>query len=176
MSSVEQVRREYAGLQQRIAGYCEAIEDLTPGELEFNRVYDQLVRSTRQLGASDAELSAKLAEPGRQQSEGIVRRSWSSQAVLHAAMAVMVAIPAAWSPSEWWLLLVLPHTVAVLAGTRMPVPAHSHNLRAAAIVLHPAGALVAAVVTGLIAPWWIVAVAAGWLFVGALTMDKAGTR
>ncbi|WP_149563174.1 MULTISPECIES: hypothetical protein [Streptomyces] len=177
MSSVEQVRREYAGLQQQIAGYCEAIEDLEPGELEFNRVYDQLVRSTRQLVAADAELPAKLAEPGRQLSERIVRWSWRSQAVLGAAMVVMVAIPAVWSPSAWWLLLVLPHAVAVLAGIRVPVPARSHiDLRAAAIVLHPVGALVVAVVTGLIAAWWIVAVAVGWLVVGTLTMDKAGTR
>ncbi|MDH2390612.1 hypothetical protein QCN29_17800 [Streptomyces sp. HNM0663] len=65
MSSVGQIRSEYAGLQQQIAGYCEEIEELEPGELEFNRLYDQLVRSTRQLVAAHAELPAKLAEPGR---------------------------------------------------------------------------------------------------------------
>ncbi|MCZ7430137.1 hypothetical protein [Streptomyces sp. WMMC1477] len=178
MSSVEQIRSEYAGLQQQIAGYCEEIEDLEQGELEFNRVYDQLVRSTRQLVAADAELPAKLAEPGRHLSERVVRWSWRGQAALGAMLAVVAAVPASWSPSAWWLLLIIPHTAAALAGSRIRVPARGHmDLRAAAIVLHPVCALVIAIVTGLVSAWWILAVAVGWVVVGGLTMDdKAGKR
>ncbi|GAA4658653.1 hypothetical protein GCM10023347_07440 [Streptomyces chumphonensis] len=178
MGSVEQIRSEYGELQQQIAGYCEEIEDLEQGELEFNRVYDQLVRSTRQLVAAHSGLPAKLAEPGRHLSERIVRWSWRSQAALGAALAVVTAVPAAWSPSAWWLLLIIPHTAAALAGSRIRVPADGHReLRAAAIALHPVCALVVAIVTGLVSAWWILAAAVGWLVVGGLTMDdKAGNK
>lgn len=177
MSSVQQIRSEYSGLQKQIAGHCEQIEDLEPGELEFNRVYDQLVRSTRRLVALGADLPAKLAEPGRYLSERIVRWSWRGQAAAGAALAVLVLIPVGWSPSAWWLLLLIPHTLAALAGGGMNVPAKDHMaLRALAIALHLVCAVVIVAVLGVISPWWTIAAVVGWLIIGGIALDKAGLR
>lgn len=175
MSSVEQIRSEYAGLQKQIAGHCQQIEDLEPGELEFNRVYDQLVRSTKQLVALDADLPAKLAEPGRYLSGRIVRWSWRGQAAAGAALAVLAVVPVGWSPSAWWLLLLIPHTLAALAGGGMNVPAKDHmELRVLAIALHLVCAVVIVVAVGVISPWWTIAAVVGWLIVGGIALGKAG--
>jgi hypothetical protein len=180
MSNQGDVAAEYGRLQKQVADSCGEIEDLEPGELEFNRVYDELVRSTQRLVALDAELPERMAEPGRWLSERIVRWSWWGQAAVAVALAVLVLV-ADWS--LWWLLLVIPHLVATLAGCWQKVTARQHlQRRHLAFGLHAIGVLTILVVTGALSAWFTILTIIGWVVLGGAALDldadqqKAGRR
>ena len=167
--SARDVQAEYDTLQRQIAGNCDEIEDLEPGELEFNRVYDQLVRSTQRLIALDGELPTRLAEPGRWLSQRIVRWSWPGQAAVATVLGVLVVV-ADWS--LWWLPLLIPHLLATLAGCRQNVTAEQHlERRYLAYGLNAIGLLIVLMVTGVLSAWLTILVIIGWLIVAGGTSD-----
>lgn len=90
MGSVEQNRGEYAGLQQQITGYCEETEDLEQGELEFNRLYGRLVRSTRQhTAAALAGSRIRVAARGHMELH-------TAAIALHPVCALVIAAALGW--------------------------------------------------------------------------------
>ncbi|WP_326615248.1 hypothetical protein OG949_40870 (plasmid) [Streptomyces scopuliridis] len=74
--------------------------------------------------------------------------------------------------TAWWLVLVVPHLLATLAGWPLKATVKEHQARRkAAIGLHFLGVLLVLVVLGVVSAWFIIAVLAGWAVVGIASAD-----
>ncbi|MFC9067944.1 MULTISPECIES: hypothetical protein [Streptomyces] len=173
---------KYAALRRNVAHRCEEIGELEHGELEFNRVYDELVRTTHQLVAAGERLPAEVAalraaeaEPDRLLSERIVRWSWGSQTAAAVVLVGLVVFIPSWSAG--WLALLIPHTAALVAGCRMRVPTAMHDARRiGAYLLHGVCALMILLVAGVLSMWIIIGIVIGWVVVaGASLADEGAT-
>lgn len=82
--------------------------------------------------------------------------------------AALIAAVLLWGSTAWWLVLLVPHLLATLAGWSVKVTAARHaQQRGAAVGLHALCLLVALVSLGVLSAWFIIAIVIGWLVVGA---------
>lgn len=87
--------------------------------------------------------------------------SWLGQVALGAALMVTVLLSAR---SAWWLVILIPHTLAVLAGAFQAVTTDNHVVRRRLVLgLHLECALVAVVSLHMISLWFVILALLGWL-------------
>ncbi|TLS45642.1 hypothetical protein FE633_12755 [Streptomyces montanus] len=142
------------------------IKQLDPDEdaASFESQYGELVACAAQLLEFERALPARLAEPQRERTEQIVKWSWRGESAV--AVALMVAMVVL-GHTIWWLVLLIPHLLATLAGWSVTVTAVRHRKqRAVAIGLHALCLLVGLVTLGVLSPWWITAILLAWLAIG----------
>ncbi|MFD3622458.1 hypothetical protein ACFWWT_46410 [Streptomyces sp. NPDC058676] len=145
------------------------VKGLDPGTEEYDDHYIALVERAEELLTFEQALPVRLAEPQRLRSVAIVRWAWRFQTAVAAGLIVAALFL---GHTAWWLVLLIPHLVATLMGWSITVAAKRHRQqRAIALALQAEGALVILVVFGVLSPWWIIAVLAGWIGIGAFSED-----
>ncbi|MFK4070486.1 hypothetical protein [Streptomyces sp. NPDC029674] len=156
-----ELEHQYGELQKRLQNHYARLEDLSAGDDGFAAQYQELVTSGNKLLEFERTLPARLAEPDRQLSERIVHWSWRGQGVLALTLIVLVFVL---DHSGWWLLLLLPHLMAVLAGSFQTVAVVDHlRRRKVCIGVHLAGVLVALISLSVISTWFLVLLVLVWI-------------
>ncbi|MBC2908341.1 hypothetical protein, partial [Streptomyces cupreus] len=145
------------------------VKGLDPGIAEYDDHYGELVERAEKLLAFEQELPTRIAEPQRLRSVAIVRWAWRLQT---AVAAGLIAAALALGHTARWLVLLIPHLLATLMGWSIAVTGERHRQqRAIALALQAEGALVIVVVLGVLSPWWIIGILAGWIGIGAFSED-----
>ncbi|MGP3777136.1 hypothetical protein ACTWJ8_40510 (plasmid) [Streptomyces sp. SDT5-1] len=164
MSTRAEIAAEYVQLQRTVKDRHADLAGHTVGDEEFASRYGALLEATDALLESERTLPSRLAEPDRQLSERIVRCSWLGQVAVAIVLAVLVF---ALDRSAWWLVVLVPHTIALLAFSFQKVTEKNHRFyRHLTIGLHMECVLVALIVLSVISAWFLVLAIFGWLVLG----------
>ncbi|MEU7599390.1 hypothetical protein AB0B79_41455 [Streptomyces sp. NPDC039022] len=140
-STEQQIEEQLAQLQYRVGARRAQVLQYGVDDDQFAVEYARLVDVTGELVEFEATIPERLAEPERRRSERIVRWSWRGQA---AVGAVLIALVFVLDRSTWWLVLLVPHFVATVAGCFQKVDAEQHrDRRFGAISVHVVALLVA---------------------------------
>jgi hypothetical protein len=86
---------------------------LGPGDAVTDDAFDALVEHAKTLLAFEHQLPTRLAEPKRLRSQKVIFWSWRVQSGVTAALIACVFLL---GHTAWWLVLILPHLLATLAG------------------------------------------------------------
>ncbi|THC43158.1 hypothetical protein [Streptomyces sp. A1499] len=86
-----------------------------------------LANTTGRVVEFEKTISERLAEPEFRRSKRIVTWSWRGQAAVDAVLIALVRIL---DRSTWWLVLLVPHFMATVAG-RLPARCASLGTTAA---------------------------------------------
>ncbi|MEU4206185.1 hypothetical protein AB0F64_40675 [Streptomyces sp. NPDC026294] len=171
-STEQQIEAQWAQLQHRVGARRAEVLKYDVDDDQFAVEYARLVDVTDELVEFEATIAERLAEPERRRSERIVRWSWRGQA---AVGAVLIALVFVLDRSTWWLLLLVPHFVATVAGCFQKVDAEQHrDRRFGAIAVHVVALLVALISLSVISRWFIIAAALGWMLAAGSAMDSTG--
>ncbi|MGW2183112.1 hypothetical protein ACWCXX_34670 [Streptomyces sp. NPDC001732] len=175
MDSTEQdVEQQFTRLQQKVgASHAEVLKHDVDDD-RFAAEYARLVNTVTELVEFEETIPGLLAEPERRRSERIVTWSWRAQA---AVGAVLIALVFVLDRSAWWLVLLVPHFAATVAGCFQKVDAEQHrDRRFGAIALHVVALLMALISLSVISRWFIIAAAIGWLLVAGSSTDTEEKR
>ncbi|MFF9142989.1 hypothetical protein ACF09G_36215 [Streptomyces albogriseolus] len=167
-----ELHEQHQNITRDLAERHARLTALDPEDDAFDEQYTTLMQRAEQLLTFEQQLPAKLAEPQRLRSAQIIRWSWRAQTGVAAALVITVL---ALGHTGWWLLLLIPHLLATLAGWSIKVTAKKHKKqRGIAIALHAQGVLVSIVALGVIPAWWILGTLAGWALIGGASADETG--
>jgi hypothetical protein len=159
-----QLHDQHRAMVQDLSARHARLKQLAPGDAAFDEQYEELVAHAAHLLEFEGLLPNRLAEPQRQRSEQIVKWSWRAQTAVAVALIAAVFVL---GHTAWWLVLLIPHLLATMAGWRIKVTMAGHKQqRAVALGLHALCLLVAVVVLGVLSAWWIIAIVIGWVVVG----------
>ncbi|NNN32181.1 hypothetical protein HLK59_17795 [Streptomyces sp. S3(2020)] len=169
----QELEQQYRQLREKVGERRAEVLKHSPRDDQFAAEYARLVSVTGKLVEFEKALPARLAEPARRLSTRIVRWSWVGQAVVAAALISAVFV---WDHSGWWLVLLVPHLAATVAGAFQTVDAVRHWFRRkVAIGLHAVGVLVVLVSLRVISLWFLIAILIGWALLWSAVLDETGT-
>ncbi|MEW1678120.1 hypothetical protein AB0O47_33515 [Streptomyces noursei] len=173
VSTEQQIERQFAQFQQKVDACRTEVLKHPVSDDQFAVEYARLVNLTEELVEYEKTIPERLAEPERRRSERIVVWSWRGQAVVGAGLiSLLFLLDRSW----WWLVVLVPHFVGTVAGSFQKVDAEQHrDRRFGAIGLHVVSLLVALISLSILSPWFLFAVAVGWMIVGGASME-AGER
>ncbi|GAA2718448.1 MULTISPECIES: hypothetical protein [Streptomyces] len=176
-STERELGQEHQRLRKVLGERYALVSGLDQDDAAFDAEYGQLVSDAQRLIDFERQLPARLAEPQRERNERFVRWSWRGQSAVAAALILTVFVLGI---SAWWLVLLVPHLLATLAGWSVKVtPARHVQQRRTAAGLHVLGLLVALVSLGVLSAWFIIGIVIGWLVVGVAcdgSEPKGGSR
>lgn len=173
MGSVKnEIEAEHAQLRQRLGARHAKVVQREAGGEDFMAEYARLLHAADKLLAFEQTLPAKLAEPERQVSERIVRTSWFGQAAISVALIVLVF---ALDHSAWWLVVLVPHTIAILSFAFQKVTAKNHRFyRHLTIGLHLECTLIVLIALSVISLWFVILAIIGWIVLGVAASEGPG--
>ncbi|MFJ9634956.1 hypothetical protein ACIRU8_45425 [Streptomyces sp. NPDC101175] len=169
----QELGEQYKRLQDTVSERRADALQHAPRDEQFALEYARLVEAAGRLLDFEKALPARLTEPARRLSQRIVRWCWAGQAVVAAAL---IAVVLASDRSGWWLVLLVPHLAATVAGVFQTVDADGHLVRRkVAIALHAVGALVVLVSLRVISMWFLIGILIGWAFIWGALLDEKET-
>lgn len=165
--------RRYAKLRRDAQQRLSEAEQARENNGAFDERYAQAVAATEEYVAFRAELPALLLEPRRARLQRVVAGAVTGQTL--ATLAVVVTVFAT-GRTAWWLLVLVPHLLFVLAGYLIKVSVEEQKRQVAGVVLLcAASAVLALVVLGVLSMFLLLAVFAGWCLYSAMALPDLGT-
>ncbi|MFE5113516.1 hypothetical protein [Streptomyces sp. NPDC056663] len=163
----QDIASEYAKLQKMVRARHAEVVKHSAGDDQFAVEYARLVSNTERLLQFERTIPERFAEPQLRLSQRTVTWSWWGQAVVGAVLIALVFIL---GHTLWWLVLLVPHFLGVLAGSAQKVGSGDHvRRRSIAVGLHIVGVLVVLVSLSVISSWFLVAIFVGWIAVAIAT-------
>ncbi|MBH1937837.1 hypothetical protein I5Q34_26805 [Streptomyces sp. AV19] len=161
------LNEQHQHLRETLNARYTRVSRLDQDDAAFDAEYRWLVNEAEQLIAFETQLPARLAEPRRAGSERVVRWSWRAEAAVAAGLISTVFLT---DSSTWWLVLLIPHLLATLAGWSVKVTTARHvRQRRTAIGLHVLCLVVALVSLSVLSAWFIAAIVFGWLLIAGIS-------
>ncbi|WP_331723979.1 hypothetical protein [Streptomyces sp. NBC_00005] len=157
----QELGQQYQQLREKVGERRAEVLKHSPRDEQFAVEYARLVNVTGKLVEFEKALPARLAEPARRLSTRIVRWSWAGQSVVAAALIGVVLVS---DRSGWWLVLLVPHLAATVAGAFQTVDAGRHVFRRKV-----------AIGLRVISMWFLIAILIGWALVWGAVLDETET-
>ncbi|MGC5041039.1 hypothetical protein ACLQ2C_36490 [Streptomyces sp. DT73] len=169
-STEQQIEEQLAQLQQRVGARRAEVLKYDVDDDGFVVEFARLAHAVGKLVEFEKAIPERLAEPERRRSERIVTWSWRGQAAVGAALIALVFVL---DHSTWWLVLLIPHFMATVAGCFQKVDAGQHRERRfGAVGVHVVALLVALISLSVISRWFVIAAVLGWMVVAGSVLDS----